>query len=243
MIRSISAATAYALLLTGGCAQHSKPPLPPLILENATAVKTSEFLGSPLSGALLQAPPPVDPDEALAIDVSFIALERMPSGIGSLDSQARLIIATHGASPVRSTGMLTRLAGYATGDDAENFAGSIAVGGVGRSVPVGHATGALPDGATARFEIADSNKTGSLPSPGIGHRRFQVQLSRPNPHLFTSATRPATLPATGPTSTTAPAPEPALSEEPPDVPRTAATSPVVSTSLPATAPAKAIASA
>ena len=114
-------------------------------------------------GALVQPPPPIDPDDALAIDVSFFAVERMPPGIASLDSRARLIISTHGAAPVRSTGMLTRLAGYASDPTAEMFVPVLSSDANAKTADVGHAVGALPDGATARFEITDSEKTGAAP--------------------------------------------------------------------------------
>jgi hypothetical protein len=194
-------ACVLGLSLLAGCATSHKAA-PPLTLPGAAAVSVRHFVGTPLSGTVLKDPPAFSPDDALALEVSFVALEQSPQGVNPLGAHARLIIASHGANPVRSTGGLTRIATYAIGNDAQRFVDEMNAGMFERRVPMGNLRGALPAGVTARFEVTDSGAAQvTLPS-GLGHRRFQLQISRGDKNLFTKK-KPATGPATGPA--TAPA--------------------------------------
>jgi hypothetical protein len=200
-----------------GCASTHKASPPPLLAENATVVSVRHFVGTPLSGTVLKEPPPIDPADVLEVEVSFVALEENPSGFDPLGARARLIVASHGANPVRSTGGLTSSATYAVGEQAAELERQIESGRFQRHLNLVRAFGGLPPGVTARFEVTDSGKPQALLPSGLGHRRFQVQISRPEKFLFTrnkAATAPATepdiegdSPATQPT--TAPATLPA----------------------------------
>jgi hypothetical protein len=192
------------LALAGGCAVPAKPL--PLINPAETAVTVGHYYGTVLSGTVLKPPRSIDPGSAVAVEVSFVALERLPNDIDPLGSRARLIVASHAAEPVRSTGSLTRLATYGTGGDAVKLVDRISRNQFGRIVELGHEHGALPLGVTARFEITDSSKADAATTQAAaGHRRFEVQICRPLRHLFTPATAPSTSSTTRETAATEPA--------------------------------------
>jgi len=220
-----------AMAILAGCA-GPKPP-PPLLAPAATVVSVSHFLGTPLSGASSRVPQTVRPEAALGVDVAFVALERLPEGIDPIGARARLILATHGDNPVRSTGHITRDAVYAVGADAEKLVKLIDSGKCGRIVMVGQSDGVLTLGATARFEATDSEKT-EIPIPsGLGHRRFQVRIGWPAP-IAVAATSPTTEPS-------ADAAEPAPATEPTTAPSTQPAATTLATA-PATGPTSAPAS-
>ena len=161
----------FGLGAMNGCAPPPKPP--PLVGDQAATISVRHFLGTPLSGTVLKAPDRVSPDEALDVEVTFVAIEKLPAGTDPLGAHARLIIASHGTNPVRSTGSLTRTASFATGAEAENLARAIDRGAFGQAIIVGRQTGALAEGATARFEITDKTEASSSAAMmRLGHRRL-----------------------------------------------------------------------
>ena len=209
-------------------------PAPPLVPSSAAAAKVNHYLGTPLSGPRLVAPEAVRTDDALAIDVKFIALERVPlSAIDPLGSHARMIIANHHAAPVRATANLTRNAGYADGMSARQFADAINRGAYGRATVVAQLSATVSAGSTAVFVAADSLVGQAIPATGVTRRQFVVDVSRPPTVDAGAATQPTTYPTTGPVTDTLDTPA-APSTQPSTQPVTAPTA--VPSTLPTTAP-------
>lgn len=180
-------------LLATGCAPWPKPALlTPLVAASAASIRVDHYLGTPLSGTLLQVPDRVEWDDALTLEATFVALDRLPQDVmDSLGSHARMIIANHRAAPVRATPMLTRSAEFAQGAAAEKFSADLLAGKFGRSLIIAHRVGVLAPGITARFDATDSPNGQPVPIAGVIRRRFQVDLSMP----IVPQSAPATAPA------------------------------------------------
>jgi hypothetical protein len=174
VIRFLVVLGAGALGATAGCAAR-KPP-PPFVPPGA-AVELSHFSGSALSGPTTK---PVSDaaaaDQAWAVDVSFVALERMPrAALEPLGARARLIVATRGGQPVLPSAKLTADARCAIGSEADAFGAAIERGTFGRRAQIGAARGAVPPGVTltARAAAADD-----VAGDGAGAGVREVVVSR-----------------------------------------------------------------
>lgn len=147
-------------------------------------MRVDHYTGSPLSGPLANIPAQVKPEDALRVDVTFMAVERVsPGKIDPLASSARLILSTRGAVPVRAGTRMTRAAGFASGESADRFEGIVNGAGLGRTSLLGQLESALPPGATVVFEATDGFTTQptSAPAAGLatGRRRLAVDLYSP----------------------------------------------------------------
>lgn len=170
------------LLLIEGCAAPPAKVVPPLVPAQAAVERVDHFIGTPLSGPLAAMPGPVRPGDALRVDVTFIAVERVsPRMIDPLASSERLILATRGSVPVRSAARLTRAAGFASGETADRFDSAVNAGGLGRTSLLARLQGALPPGATVRFEIAEGFSTQATTQSAImpGRRRLAIDVYSP----------------------------------------------------------------
>ncbi|MDB5331816.1 MAG: hypothetical protein JWP03_2967, partial [Phycisphaerales bacterium] len=137
------------LLFVAGCLFDRKPPTPPLVPAQAVLVNSNHFVGTPLTGPLAQTPATVNPANALSMEVTLTAVERVPAVYrGTLGSSARMIVATRGSVPLRPTAVLARSAGFASGINAEKLDVAMAAGKFGRVVPLSHTFTALPAGTT-----------------------------------------------------------------------------------------------
>ena len=187
-------------MFAAGCLFSTKPPPPPLVPANAATVRMDHFIGTPLSGPLAKPPGPVNPADALSVEVTLFAVEHVPAGsIESLGPRTRMVVATRGATPLRPSAVLTRSAGIASGPAAERFDTALTGGKFGRTTFLAHNFTALSAAATAVFETSDASKNQGAFSAASGYRHAEVDLHRPEGQINpASVTAPATSPATAP---------------------------------------------
>jgi hypothetical protein len=187
------------LFLLAGCATTSKPPPPPLVPASAKVVRAEYFTGTPLTGPRLIEPEQFQPEAALRVDVTLIAVERDSApAMNSLAVQARLILAARGTIPVRAAPRLTRTAGFVEGAEVDPFIASVNRGSLGRTSQLGVLHNALPKGTTLRIETTDSGVPSRIGDTGARHRRLGIQLYFPPPAGATAA--PSTAPSSAPST-------------------------------------------
>src|SRR3954451_19571520 len=110
----VAFAIATAMVAASAIVGCQPKPAAPLAAPRAE-LAVDHFAGTALSGpapvvasASPASQPTTQPNDALAIGVTFIALERVPDRVfDSLGSRARLISSTAGNSPLLSSGRLT----------------------------------------------------------------------------------------------------------------------------------------
>src|SRR4051812_42773699 len=88
----------------GGCARKEPPPF---VAPRGLQTERTHFAGSPLSGPTTRPVASVPPDEALAVYVRFVSLEKMPQAGTPLAAAARLIGADRLGTPVLMASRLT----------------------------------------------------------------------------------------------------------------------------------------
>src|SRR4051812_47729946 len=86
---------AVAAILFAGCQQQQKKPAEAALTAPRLATTVDHFLGTPLSGPTTQPAPvaAIPSGDALSIQVSFVALQQMPTGGDPLGARAKLIAA------------------------------------------------------------------------------------------------------------------------------------------------------
>jgi hypothetical protein len=182
------------LLELSGCSIFNRPPPPPF-LPPTVNLQTTHFFGTPLSGPTTRPVVPCPPDQALAIRVQFVALEKSP-GVGEpLSATARLIAAERLGTPVLPSARLTREARVVHLSDADQFTPAVVAPSKARSAVFLDQDAALPPGVSVRFTATspaplDPTVAGAPASQGL-----ELYIGRP--------VAPETMPATGPATAAA----------------------------------------
>jgi hypothetical protein len=164
-----------ALVIGSGCEAHPGRPLalPPL------SMRMGYFFGTPLSGPRAGSVDGVQPDEALSVSVTVVALERAPGRVfDPMNSRARLISATRTGRAVLPSSQLMRGVQVLSLDRPTSLVGRLEGAGVGRIITVGSMSGALPVGVTADFRILDLQPLVDPVTAVQTQRRLQVQVGR-----------------------------------------------------------------
>jgi hypothetical protein len=152
-------------------------------------------MGTPLSGAKDEpAPPPAAAANASAVEVTIVALDRMPAAGDSLAEKAAFLTVTRGASVVLPSLRLTRGARYAPpGEAGVSELQSDAARGL-ELLP--QTSGVVPVGATAAFAVAEQIPREDHATGRPWRRGVEVDVFRPVPEAGKEdAKGPATAPA------------------------------------------------
>jgi hypothetical protein len=168
------------VVLLAGCAKSGRQQEEPFVAPVLSA-GTTYFAGTPLSGPTTRPTGAVSPTDASAVDVTFLALERMPAGLGEpLGPSARLIVASRLGAPVLPSASLTGRVRLLTAGSAEELRTALASAPTGRAAGLYDAVAAVPSGVTVSFELADPapERDGVL---GVApRRRMRVYVFRPS---------------------------------------------------------------
>lgn len=194
--RSIRGAILFvALFSSGGCGMFARKEPPPFVAPRGVTTDLTHFAGSPLSGPTTRPIASVAPDQALAVRVRFVLLEKMPAAGTPLSGAARLIAADRLGTPVLPSNRLTRAARIIDLPEASQFERTVGAQ-AGRTAAISEQRGALPRGVTATFEISDPSPLNpQLAAPGAAHR-LELLVYRPLPSAKTKGA-PASQPASG----------------------------------------------
>jgi hypothetical protein len=168
-----------ALMLVAGCSTSHKPP-PPLAAPAVTS-SVNHHVGAPLARPTTK---PIDPsiaNDAIALDVAWIALAKVPGNLSPLTPHARLISASRGGEPILAAGQLTRYARLIAPDQIDGFLADLNAGKFGQTSAITKTPSALPRDVTAVFDLSDANTVAEL-------RRIQVTIYRPATSATTSPT-------------------------------------------------------
>ena len=169
------------LLAIVGCAARNSPPF----AAPEVTIRADHYLGSPLTGPVVKALPVDKPEDALAVSVAMVALDRIPpQPAPSVASQARLIAVTRGGVPVQAGARLTQAARIIDGEDKDRFltAGIPAdktKPPLFRTADVGGLSGALPPGVTLRLDIAEPDAAPRYFQGQSFRRHIAIELYRP----------------------------------------------------------------
>lgn len=146
-----------------GCSMSPrKPPTPPAPPE--LKVETISFVGSPLSGPTTAPAPRIDVGTASRIDVTWVALEKVPSdALLPLDAQSRLTSAPLSAGPVLNVGQNTRSMRFGEGERAGTFVAAMRGGTFGAVADVVKQTALMVPGVSAQFQCAPSGTAKNQP--------------------------------------------------------------------------------
>jgi hypothetical protein len=179
LIRTARLAALAILAAMAGCAgsrQPQRPLAPPSLL-----TQSRTFLGTPLSGPLVEDTPMAGDRATLAlaapdVTVSFFAMDKMPADIyPPLGPQVRLIVATLADSPVVPLARLTGAVRLIDGEPGEKILADVAAGQFGPSALIWTGHGLLLPGATVAFAVAEPAATDSV-SGQSARRRMEVDL-------------------------------------------------------------------
>lgn len=185
-----------ALALLVGC---EAKPMETLPLPGAN-VSEAYFVGSPLTGPVA-ATVAENPEVAAEVKVTFVLLERMPTGsLEPLGSYVHFIAASRGGNSVLPTNRLTMNSRFSVLKDAADFYQRVPTGVAGQVRVLQTFRGALVPGVTGCFRVTDAAPVPDLIRGQPGRRWFELALYYP-PLV---AVNPMVLPAaaTEPTATT-----------------------------------------
>ncbi|HEY1271736.1 MAG TPA: hypothetical protein VH518_23565 [Tepidisphaeraceae bacterium] len=169
-IRALLAVLAPLVFAGLGC-QSGKPP--PLTAPAQASVTVDHFSGTPLSGPMPTAVQVGQPEDALALKVTLLALEKMPNdALQPVAGHAKLIAVTQGGTPVLPVAQLSLGARIGTQEQAAAFRQILQSTAVGQIAEMKSVQGALPAGATVVFAASE-------PKADIT-RRVAVEISRPS---------------------------------------------------------------
>lgn len=166
-----------ALVLLGGC--HA-PPLKPPMPAPVAIFQMNHFWGTPLSGPTQAGVLPVnDPASALAVNVTFVALERVPKiQFDLLGSRARLISATQRGQPVMPSAQLTRTVQMFNPANRAEAISRLVDANAGQTAPMVIQTGALPEHICADFSALDLSARTDLVTGDIIRRSVGLEIAR-----------------------------------------------------------------
>jgi hypothetical protein len=164
-----------ATLLAGCASSHSAPPpfAIPLALTTAT-----HYIGTPLSGPRPGNASEISYRDALDLHATWFALEQFDGqNLPLLASQARLITAARGGSPMLPSGNLTSNARIVWIDDGDRQTALKSLG-AGRRTDLGDSRTVLPAGVTVSFRAIDSGASAdqTLIHPEL--RFLEVSMAR-----------------------------------------------------------------
>ncbi len=184
-------AVALLCAIAAGCARKEPPPF---VAPRGLQTERTHFAGSLLSGPTTRPVASVPPDQALAVHVRFVSLEKMPAAGTPLAASARLIGADRLGTPILFASRLTRGARLLQLPDAAAF-DKVVKADVGRSVTLYDTRGALPRGVTSRYAIADQSPLNIQLTGETAHHRLELLIYRPD-----LRTKPASQAASAPAS-------------------------------------------
>lgn len=146
---------AVTVILAAGLAGCADAPPPRARPEAPLAtLATSHYAGSPLSGPRRDVALQPRREEALAVRVRWLALERLPGTLlRPLGEAARLVLDPRGASPLLAVARLTVGGRAGAIEDPTAFLKELA-GPAGWVAPCGELFGALPPGVTAELGLS-----------------------------------------------------------------------------------------
>lgn len=193
--RIVLVAVAIAGLMGAGCQNKSqKSPLPPptatVSLAYAASTPITGAGGGPAAYAVL-------PDrDAVAVDITLLELERMPSeAFMPLGTQATFISASRGGSSVLPTARLTIGSRFSPLSDPSEFAAKVPPALTGRITTIQTYHGALFPGTNVRVRLTDDTPVADLLRGRLAKRWCELAVYRPVPSTpSTPLATPATLP-------------------------------------------------
>jgi hypothetical protein len=176
LFRRLKISASVALLAAIGCHKPYRPP-PPLP-QPTTLFTVDSYLGNLLSGPTAGNAPVALPDDALAVHVTFLALELMPSvSYSPVGAQAVFFSSSGdgGGGAILPAGELTRNATIGQLKFPEDLPADLRAVHAGRITAMATLDGALPPGVTAEFTALDPETA----SDSDARRCVQVLVSRP----------------------------------------------------------------
>ena len=154
-------------------------PVPPLS-SPTSSFQSNYFVGSPLSGATTAPVPVITPTDSLAVQVRFIALEKIPAtSYSPVGSRAVFFSSSGAGAAVAPAGELTRYATIADLKSPEHLATDLVAGHCGQTAQMKHFSAALPPGMTATFAALDPMSMVDLVTGKPATRSVRVMAYRP----------------------------------------------------------------
>jgi hypothetical protein len=157
----------FASLIWAGCS--SRPKAPPPLERPGVSATVAYHAGAPLARPTTRAVNPSD--DALAVQVTWSALERVPDGLAGVTPTARLIAVPTSTQPIATSGALIGGVRFVSPDQVDQFVTHLQTGKYGRLAEIAEVRAALPADVTAVFDL------GEAPS-APDHRRIALSVYR-----------------------------------------------------------------
>jgi hypothetical protein len=157
----------------------------PLDTPRAT-IAVEQFSGTPVSGPLREPANPARPEDALAVNVTVVALNQLPgSALQPLSAHAQLIAVTQGTVPVQSSPVLTSGARFGVADEAMSFRQHLSSRSMSEALELQRVNRALPAGTTTVVAADESTHDPA--------RRVAIEVSFPKESAAAPGVRLALL--------------------------------------------------